>query len=120
MFPLLPLVSCWYRLNAKALFPLTSAASWLTVVSGEVILDSLDFATSYDTGSGVCVVVTGEVVTGVVVTGVVTGVVVAAFVQPAALTSIITAIIVKNIFFILKPRLFVTLAPIITSQNGNS
>jgi hypothetical protein len=114
-------VSCWYRLKAKALFPLTSAASWLAVVFGDVILDSLDFATSYDTGSGVVVageVVTGEVVTGVVECGCV--VVVVVFVHPAALTSIIIAISVKNIFFIFKPHLFVTLATIITSQNGNS
>jgi hypothetical protein len=41
-------------------------------------------------------------------------------VHPAALTSIIIAISVKNIFFIFKPHLFVTLATIITSQNGNS
>jgi hypothetical protein len=53
----------------------------------------------------------------VVVTGVVTGVVVAAFAQPPALTSIIIAIRDKNIFFILEPRLFVTLAIIITSEN---
>jgi hypothetical protein len=99
------------------LFPLTSAASWLVVVSGDVILDSPDFATSKETGSFVGVVDTGEVVTGVVVTGVVVCVVVAVFVHPAALTSIIAAIRDKHIFFILEPRLFVTLAIIITSEN---
>jgi hypothetical protein len=99
------------------LFPLTSAASWLAVVSGDVILDSADFATSNDTGSGVRVVVTGMVATGVVVTGVVLCVVVVVLVHPAAATSIIAAIRDKNIFFILEPRLFVTLAIIITSEN---
>jgi hypothetical protein len=120
MFPELFFVSCWYRLNAKALFPLTKLESWLAVVSDDVILDSLDFATSNDTGSGVCVVVTGVVVTGVVITGVVECgcvVFVVVFVHPAALTSIIAAIMVKIIFFIFKPRLFVTLATIITSEN---
>jgi len=110
-------VSCLYRLNAKVLFPLTSAASWLAVVSGDVILDSADFATSNDTGSGVRVVVTGMVATGVVVTGVVLCVVVVVLVHPAAATSIIAAIRDKNIFFHLEPRLFVTLAIIITSEN---
>jgi hypothetical protein len=102
------------------LFPLTSTASWLSDTFGDIILDSLDFATSKDTGSFVGVVDTGVVVAGVVVTGVVTGVVVAVFAQPAALTSIIIAIRVKNIFFIFRPHLFVTLATIITSENENS
>jgi hypothetical protein len=115
MFPLLPWVSCWYKLKAKVLFPLTSAASWLAVVSGVVILDSLDCATSKDTGSGV--VVACEVVTGVVITGVVVVVVVAVFVHPAAPSSMIAANSVKIIFFILKPHSFVMFATIITFEN---
>src|SRR5271157_479018 len=100
MFPLLPWVSCWYKLKAKVLFPLTSAATWLAVVSGVVILDSLDCATSKDTGSGV--VVAGEVVAGVVVTGIVECgcvVFVVVLVQPAAPSSVIAASTVNIIFF---------------------
>jgi hypothetical protein len=61
------------------------------------------------------VVVAGVVATGVVECGCVVFVVV--FVHPAALINIITAIRVKNIFFILEPRLFIALAIIITSEN---
>jgi hypothetical protein len=101
------------------LLPLTSAASWPGDTSGEVIRDWLDCATSNDTGSGV--VGAGEVVTGVVVTVVVECgcvIFVVVFVHPTALTSIITTIRYKNIFFILNPRLSVAFATIITFENG--